>query len=565
MKKNLRQTVLLLCGIVLAALVSSKYYFRIDLTAEKRYTLSPETKQVLRRLDAPLYVDIFLDGNLPVQFRKLRNSVREMFDDFRAYSGSRIIVRFLDPSDASNRQEREERYANLEKFGIRNTTFFKENKDGSQSQQIIFPGAGIAYKNMRLPVNLLSNNLMLPVEAQLNVSLETLEYELIKTINLLSADSIGRVAYTTGHGELSRAEIYDLCNEFVHYSPYNIDPVAINGQLNALYPFKAVIIAKPHNAFDEKDKFVIDRYIMRGGRVMWLISGADVNTDSLSARNMTFAFPLELNLEDQLFTYGIRINPVIVQDIEAHTISVKPEGSSKIASAPWLYYPLIIPSHDHVITKNLDPVWLRYASDIDTVGADGGIRKTVLLQTSESSRTRGLPFMISLGEIERLPEPQQFNKPNRMTAVLLEGQFPSVFRSRNARNLFPDLQEKQAEKSVATKMLVVADGNIARNEVRYTQNGAAPAYPLGYDRDTRLSFANKDFLINALNYLTDDAGLMNLRNREFKMRLLNKPKVADELLKWQIINLALPMLLLLAGGLAYNRWRKYQYGRYRIS
>jgi ABC-2 type transport system permease protein len=555
-KKNIRQFAILFCGIVLAGLISSKYFFRIDLTAEKRYTLSAETKQVLRQLDAPLYVDIFLDGDLTVQFRKLRNSIREMLDDFKAYSGSRIVYRLIDPAEAANHQEREERYAKLEEFGVRKLDFIKKNKDGSLSQQIIFPGAVLSYKNRQLPVNLFSDNRVQPYEMVFNASLEALEYELIKTVNMLSADSIGRVAFTTGHGELDLAETYDLMREFLNF--YHVDRKAINGQLDALDVYKAVIIAKPRTAFDEKDKFVIDRYIMHGGKVMWFVDGADVNTDSLFNTGMTFALALELNLEDQLFTYGVRINKTIVQDFEANEIPVKVDGSSRLVLASWFYYPLVTPSPNHVITRNLNPVWLRYASDIDTVGRDSGIRKSVLLQSSNMSRAKTLPAMISLGEVE-LAYDRHFNKPHRIAAVLLEGEFPSVFRSRNTRSLFPELQEKQAGKSIHTKMVVVSDGDIARNDIRNTTKRLEPAYPLGFDRYTQSTFANKDFLVNAINYLTDDAGLMNLRNREFKLRLLNKQKVNEEQLKWQMINLVLPMLLLLIGGVAYSWWRRYQY------
>jgi len=296
---------------------------------------------------------------------------------------------------------------------------------------------------------------------------------------------------------------------------------------------------------------------MRGGKVMWLIDGANVNIDSLNATSMTFALASELNLEDQMFMYGVRINQTVVQDFYAHTIPLTTDNSPQPVWARWFYYPLVTPSPNHVITRNLIPVWLRYAGDIDTVGYNRDIRKTVLLQTSELSRTKSPPFMITFNE--NMPDPQQFNKPYRITAVLLEGQFPSVFRTRNARNLFPWLQERQAEKSVDTKMLVVASGNIASNDVRYTQRGPEP-FPLGYDRWTRETFGNKDFLVNALNYLTDDAGLMNLRNREFKLRLLDKQKVVHEQVKWQMINLVLPMLLLIAGGWTYNRWRRYKYG-----
>jgi len=558
--RHIRQCIVLLCGIVLAGLISSKYFFRIDLTAEKRYTLSPETKQVLRQLDAPLYVNVYLEGKLPVPFRKFRNSIREMLDDFKTYSGNRVVYRFIDPADAPNRQEREELYAALEGEGIQKITVNIPNKDGSLSQQIIFPGAILSYKDRYSTVNLMSNNRMLPSSMVINASQEVLEYELIKTVNMLSVDSIGCVAFITGHGELSWTETEDLAREFANF--YDVVPKAINGQLDALDSYKAVIIAKPRTPFDEKDKFVIDRYIMRGGKVMWLLDGAIVNIDSLENTGVTIALPSQLHLEDQLFMYGARINRTVVQDIESNIIKVTlADGSSQIVSAPWLYFPLANPSPNHVITRNLNPVWLRYASDIDTVGRDGSVRKSVLLQTSLLSRTRDLPFLISIDEVQRPLSQQQFNKPHRIIAVLLEGQFPSVFRSRNARNLFPELQEKQAEKSVATKMLVVADGDIARNDVRFTQHGAVPAFRLGYDKNTGDTFANKDFLVNALNYLTDDAGLMNLRNREFKMRLLNKQKIIDERMKWQAINLALPMLLLIAGAIGYNRWRRFSYGK----
>ena len=559
-RKNIRQFTFLLCGIVLLAIVSTKYFFRIDLTAEKRYTLSAETKKVLSQLDAPLYVNVFLDGDLPAQFRKFRNSIREMLDDFKLYSGNRIFVYFFDPSDAASAQEREERYAMLYESGIQGIAFQKNNKDGSLSQQIIFPGAIISYKDRQLTVNLLKNSTMLSTEAAINVSLEALEYELIKVVNSLSTDSIGTIALTTGRGELRRAEIEDLGNELSSF--YSLEFQTINGQLDALDRYKAVIIARPCEPFNEKDKFIIDRYIMRGGKVLWLIDGVQVNTDSLSSEmRMTIALSNELNLEDQLFTYGVRVNHNVVQDFMSNVIAVTTDASSQLMPARWLYYPLVTPSQNHVITRNLSPVWLRYASEIDTVGRDGNIRKTVLLQTSELSRVRGVPLMISLNEVQQPIHPQQFNSPHRITAVLLEGSFPSVYRNRNARNLFPELQERQAERSSETKMIVVADGDIARNDVRNTPNGIMASNPLGFDRFTRETFANRDFLVNAINYLTDDAELMKLRNREFKLRLLDRQKVANEQLKWQIINIVLPMLLLITGGIAYNRHRKYRYGR----
>ena len=562
-RKNIRQFIYLVSGIVLMCFISSKYFFRIDLTAEKRYTLSPETRQLLRQLDEPLYVHIFLHGDLPVQFRKFRNTIREMLDDFRTFSGSRIVYSFIDPTDAANAREREENFAILEEAGINRISVFKTNRDGSQTQQIIFPGAIIYYKDRVAPVNLLSANQNIHWEMRLNASFETLEYELIKTVNILKTDSIGHIAFIHGNGELSRTETFDIGMELANY--YEVKRQAINGQLDALDPYKAIIIAKPREAFTESDKFVIDRYIMRGGKVMWLIDGAYVNTDSLYNLSMTVALHQDLNLDDMLFVYGMRVNPSVVQDIVSNEIAVTlTDGSSTAALAPWLYYPLVEPSQNHPITRNLDLVWHRYPGYIDTVGRNSEVRKSVLLQTSPFSRIRTLPTIIDLVEVQQNPEQRHFVNPYLITGVLLEGQFPSVFRNRNARNLFPELQEQQAEKSVETKMILIADGDIARNDVRNTARGLEPWHPLGYDRHTRVTYANREFLVNALHYLTDDAGLMSLRNREFKLRLLNKGKANDERIKWQIINLVLPMIILLIGGVAYNRWRQHKYGEYKI-
>jgi ABC-2 type transport system permease protein len=556
-KKNIRQCILLISGIILLSLVSSKYFFRIDLTAEKRYTLSAESRQILRQLDEPVYFDIYLSGDIPAGFRKLRNSIREMLDDFEAYSGNSFSYTFTDPSGSENAKAREQHYVELENMGLRPVNINKKNKDGSISQQIIFPGALVSYKGRQLTVNFLRNNPERSAEANLNSSIEMLEYELIKAVYRLSADSIGKIAFTIGHGESNRAETYDLAYEFANY--YDVERKLIDGNPNALDSYRAVVIVKPTQAFDEKDKFVIDRYIMNGGKVMWLIDAVNVNTDSLFTTGMTFALASELNLEDQLFTYGVRINPALIQDAVHNDIPVT-TGSSQVTLAPWLYYPLIAPSPEHTVTRNLNPVWLRYAGDIDTVGMDANIRKTVLLQSSPLSRVRHVPFMINLNEVAQMPVQEQFNKPGCIVAVLLEGRFPSVFRSRNTKGLFPSLQEKQVETSTDTKMLVVADGDIARNDVRNTPQGAAPSYPLGYDRYTERTFGNKEFLTIALNYLTDDIGLMKLRNREFQLRLLNGQKAVTERFKWQIINIALPILIILSGGLAYGWRRRHKYG-----
>ncbi|MDR0713112.1 MAG: gliding motility-associated ABC transporter substrate-binding protein GldG, partial [Bacteroidales bacterium] len=532
-KKDIRQCILWTGGIVLLALISSRYSFRIDLTAEKRYTLSAETRQILRNLDAPLHLNIYLEGDLPAEFRKLRTGIREMLDEFKACTGNRLTYRFFDPSEDVKTREREQFHAELKEIGLREVTVNKKNRDGSLSQQQLFPGCVITYKDRMAAINLLSNNRMQPSDVVLNASLEALEYEFIRTIYALSADTVAKVAFITGHGEPGRAETYDIGLEYANF--YDVDRKSINGQPHALDSYKAVIIAKPTQAFDEKDKYVIDRYIMRGGKVLWLLDGIDAHTDSLYASGFTFALASQLNLEDQLFTYGVRINPQLVQDIVNNPIVVTvADGSSQPVPAPWLYHPLVQPSPDNMITRRLNPVWLRYAGHIDTVGMNPDIRKTVLLQTSSFSRAKATPCMIRLDEVKKPVERQHFNQ-SLMVGVLLEGKFPSVFRSRSVKRLFPETNEQQPAESKHTKMIVVSDGDIAVNDVQHTPQGDVPVRPLGYDRYSRQTFGNKDFLVNALNYLTDDAGLMKLRNREFQLRLLDKQKLNDELSKWQII------------------------------
>ncbi|MDR1667130.1 MAG: gliding motility-associated ABC transporter substrate-binding protein GldG [Bacteroidales bacterium] len=560
-KRDIRQCVLWVGGIALLALVSSRYFFRIDLTAEKRYTLSHETRRILRNLDAPLHLNVYLEGDLPPGFRKLRTGIREMLDEFKTYAGHRLICHFFDPAGDVKPDERDQFYAELNETGLRSVTVNRKNRDGSLSQQQLFPGAIITYKDRMSAVNLLNNNRVQSSDVVLNASLESLEYELIRTIYALSSDTIGKVAFITGHGEPGRAETYDLGLEYANF--YDVERKTINGRLDVLDSYKAVIITRPTTPFDEKDKYVIDRYIMRGGKVLWLLDGIDAHTDSLYASGFTFALASQLNLEDQLFTYGVRVNPQLVQDIVNNPIVVTlSDGTSQPTPAPWLYHPLVQPSPHSMITRRLNPIWLRYAGHIDTVGTDSGIRKTVLLQTSPFARISATPCMIRLDEVEKPIERQHFNR-SLIVGVLLEGQFPSLFRSRSVRHLFPEIDEKPLQKGKHTKMIVVSDGDIAVNDVRQTPQGAVPAQPLGHDRYSRQTFGNKDFLVNALNYLTDDAGLMKLRNREFQLRMLDKQKLNDGLTRWQLINVLLPILLWAGGGMICGIWRKRKYGRPR--
>ena len=547
-------------AIILFASLSSFLRVRLDLTEDKRYTLSDQTRKVLKGIKNDIYIQVYLDGEIPIPLKRLKRSVREMLDEFRIASGRKIDYEFINPSEGKNVQQRNAQYQLLENKGLNPVDVRASDTEGGSTTKRIYPGMIVNYNGIEVPVNFL-NNSSSSYEQNILYSVEGLEYEMIQTIATLSSDTINKVAFIEGHGEIPEIETADITMNLARF--FTIDRGTIGGKPGILDKYAAIVIAGPEKVFNESDKLVLDQYIMNGGKVMWLFDEVAVNSDSL-VYGETAALYRPLNIEDQLFRYGARVNPAIVQDLECAPIRLMVMSGGtrqQVDSAPWIYYPLLKPAANHPITRNLNRVKAEFANYIDTVGLDRAIRKKILLSTSKLSRTVSPPVMISLKEAELTPVEKDFNKPNLPVALLLEGVFPSTFKNRAVSNLTDDKNFRIRTESKETKMIVIADADIIRNEVRRVGLKETPL-PLGQDKYTGQVFGNRDFLINCLNYLVDNNGIMELRSRELKLRLLNTSKIKTERLKWQIINITAPIIIVVLAGILYSYFRRKNYTRY---
>lgn len=547
-----------LAGIILFVSVSSFLRLRLDLTEDKRYTLSDPARKVLSDLKNDIYVQVYLDGEMPIPLKKLKRSVGEMLDEFSIASGRKIDYEFINPSESKDAKQRQSRYQSLINKGLNPVNIQSGDSEGGSSQKIIFPGMLLNCNGVEVPVNFLNNDPTISYEQNLLHSIEGLEYQLIQNIATLNSDTIYKVAFIEGHGEIPEIETADLTLNLARF--FTIDRGTIGGKPGILNNYAAVIIAGPEKEFTESDKLVLDQYIMGGGKVIWLFDEVAVNADSL-AFGETAGLYRPLNIEDQIFMYGARVNPAIVQDLECMIIRLKVAtglSSQQIVPAPWVYYPLLVPNSNHPVTRNLNRIKGEFINYIDTVGLDTAIKKTILLSTSKNCRILSPPLIVSLKEAELNPDVKDYNKASLPVAVLLEGVFPSAFRNRVVSNLTEDKDLKIKTESSKTKLIVIADADIIRNEVRRVGLEETPL-PLGQDKYTGQMFGNRDFLINCLNYLVDDHGIMGLRSRELKLRLLDRMKVKSEKTMWQLINVLGPVLLVILSGLVYNYFRKRKY------
>lgn len=541
-----------------ACLLISLVHIRADLTEDRRFTLAEPTKKILRELDRDVRVEVFLDGEMPVGFRKLKRSAAQYLDEFRIASGRRVSYDFINPSAASDRATREKYHQDLMSRGLVPVNVMASDGEGGRTQKKIFPSLTVTSGETVIPVNFLRNNPTLPAETNLLHSTEGLEYEIIQAIATATADTIHSVAFIEGHGELEEIFVADLTLELAKF--YNIDRGVIGGRPGIMDRYAAIIIAAPKKAFDEKDKFIIDQYLMNGGRIMWLAEEVRVNADSLTSGS-TVALYEPLSFSDMLFRYGARINPVIVQDADCMLIPLKVTnrgGESQYVPVPWIYYPLLRPSETHPVTRNLNRVKAEFAGTIDTVGRDPGIKKSILLTTSGQTRTVTPPLVISLDEADEMLQPAMFNAGALPVAVLLEGTFRSVFVNRMTESIMGEAGKKILTESKPTKMIVVADGDIIRNEVSWS-GGVPEPLTLGLDRYTMQTFGNKDFLVNCINYLVNDKGLIEMRSREIRPRLLDQARIKSQRTLWQLVNTIVPVILIILAGLIYTRLKRRRY------
>jgi ABC-2 type transport system permease protein len=550
---------ILIAALAVAIYILSTFIrLRLDLTEDHRYTLSVPTHKVLSGLKNDVFIQVYLDGEMEIAFSRLRRSVKEMLDEFSIVSGKKVDYEFINPSTGKDVKARNNMYQTLVNKGLNPVNIQAKDNEGGTSQKIIFPGMIINYNGIEVPVNFLSNNASLSPEQNLLHSVEGLEYEMIQTISTLCSDTIYKVAFIEGHGEIPEIEVADLTLSLAKF--FTVDRGVIGGKQGMLNNYAALVIAGPENMFDEKDKLAIDQYIMNGGKVLWLYEEVKVNEDSLNFGE-TVALYRPLNLEDQLFKYGVRINPAIVQDLNCMHIPLKVvtrESQQQIVPVPWIYYPLLNTSSASSITRNLNKVQGRFVNYIDTVGLNTEIKKKILLTTSNLSRIVKPPLLISLKEVDSPPEMNQFNKSFLPVAVLLEGKFQSAFRNRMIYDLVDDKNFRIKEESKPSKMIIIADADIIRNGVNRTGTEMTPL-PLGQDRYTQSTFGNKDFLINCLNYLVDENGIMELRSRELKLRLLDKPRIRQNRFNIQIINTTLPIVFVIIAGIIYGFLRRKKY------
>ncbi|MCF8225386.1 MAG: gliding motility-associated ABC transporter substrate-binding protein GldG [Bacteroidales bacterium] len=562
-QQGVLQFLMLLITLGIVSAFSSGHFFRLDLTSEKRYTLAESTKEILQQLDAPVYFRVYLAGDLPPDFLKFQESIGEMLEEFRAYAGENVQYDFINLYDEKNTETRNRTIYNLYQKGLKVTTIKMKDKEGGSVDKTIFPGAMVNYRGLEFPVNLLKNNPALPHEVNLSNSIQTLEYEFSKAIHSLTADDVPKIAFIEGHGELDSIQTHSLMNELKNH--FQVDRGFINGNLEALLDYEAIIIAQPMRPFNEADKFAIDQYIMNGGKVLWFIDPVLTIPDSLES-GMTISLVNQLNIEDLLFKYGIRINYNIINDLQCNFIpvNISVEGEQEDTEMrPWVYNPLLTAPSGHPITRGLNYIQAKFASSLDTLEHKSDpLKHTVLLSTSERSRSRKVPLRITMDEVSRDPDPGLFVEKHLPVAVLSEGTFTSFYINYSVPDGVYPPGVKILDKSKKTSMLVAADGDLIRNDVSL-QRGRYVANDLGYDKYTYQTFGNLEFIMNTVNYMTDDTGLMELRSREFRLRLLNKAITSDKAArgKWMVINIFFPFILIVVFGTVYNVFRNKRYGR----
>ena len=562
-RKHLIQLGITLVLVVVVSLLAEIKFFRIDLTTEKKHTLSQPSRSMLRQLEDVVYVKVYLDGELPAEFVNFRKSIRELMDEFRAYGGEKLQYEFINLYDEPDETIRNRIIGELYDRGLNVTNIQVHDGEGGSSTRMIFPGAIMAYGPFELPVNLLKNNPTLSHEHNLNNSIQTLEYEFARAIRSLTTEEVPRIAFIEGHGELDSLQTHSLMDELKNF--FQVDRGYINGNVEALLNYQALIIARPEHPFSEPDKFAIDQYIMKGGKVLFLLDPVHPFADSLSA-GTTVALANQVGLEDLLFKYGVRVNYNLVADLQCNYVPVNtaPVGEeARFTMMPWVYHPLLAGPVNHPVSRGLNYVKSQFASSLDTLaGSTGQVSKTVLLATSPASRTRDVPLYINMEEVTVQPDPALYNSAKLPIGVLLEGEFESFFKNYPVPDGVIPSDWKLIPQGQPSSIFVLTDGDIVANEVIFEQ-GAYRAQPLGYDRYTQQTFGNSEFIMNVVNYMTDKTGLMELRSREFKLRLLNKELISQkpQLLKWKLINTLLPLLLVMITGLIIQLVRRRRYTR----
>lgn len=558
MKRKINDLIqfLVLALIIIAVNVISSFVFgRYDATTEKRFTLHPATLKIVESIEERILIRVYLEGDFNSGFQRLSKETKQILDEFRAYNQN-IEYEFIDPNGYDNPQQNRELKKQLADYGVQ-PTVVEDFKDGEKIQKEVYPGAVIFQGNEVIPISLLKSQIATNSEVQINNSVQNLEYAFANVFRQLQVTNKKTIGFVSGHGELDDKFIADIALRLSAYysvSRFNMrefsDTVEFNlsEQQRNINRFDAIVIAKPKAKFTDLDKLLIDQYIMTGGKVLWFVDPVEANMDSLSFKSEFIAYPImdQLNLTDMLFKYGVRVNTNLVEDMVSAGVNDRRNVH------PWVYFPMIMPIEKHPIVKNLNAVKLEFASTLDTI-ITPGIKKTFLLKTSPYTRVVPSPHRVSLATLYEKPNPALFPKKHVPVAVLLEGKFDSYFKNRIAPTSQLDANYKFVEKGVETQMIVVADGDAVKNQVNLVNPNIPKGtpLPLGYDQFTGVEYGNKDFVLNAMDYLLDDSGLINVRSRELQIRLLDKNKIQKEKLYWQILTTLAPVLLVLLSGGVY--------------
>ncbi|MES2810830.1 MAG: gliding motility-associated ABC transporter substrate-binding protein GldG [Bacteroidota bacterium] len=555
MKNNFKKFSILIVGLLAINIVSNFIFKRFDLTQDKRYTLSETTLDILKNAKEPLYVDVFLEGNFPPEFKRLQSETKQMLEELKAYN-SNIIFQFVNPLENS-----EEAEAVMKSFYERGLTPIKITVDekGKQSQEVVYPWAIATYKNKSTKLSLLKNKMGQSTEEKVISSVQHLEYAFADAFHKITTEKKKKIAVIKGKKELAdvfKADFLQTVRDNYFIAPFPLDSVKTNPELfeKALKTFDLAIIAKPKSAFTDEEKQVLDQFIINGGKTLWLIDAVDIDMENLNKTGNTLAFPMDLGLNDMFFKYGFRINPVLIKDMQAAPIALATgnRGSeTQYQNYLWLYSPYVFADSKHPVVNNMDGIKMEYANPIDTL--KNGIKKTVLLKSSPYSKKVGTPVEVNLEMVNEKPDTQDYLPGNIPVSILLEGKFHSVFENRVLA--FKDATFKPSDKS--TKMIVISDGDVIKNQL--DENGQP--MELGFDKWTNQAYANKEFLMNCVNYLLDDNGLINIRSKQVDLPLLDKEKVSENYTYTQFLTVGLPLVILGVFGIVFTYLRKRRFSK----
>ena len=544
--------------LVLINVLGAQFHERVDLTNEKRFTISSPVKKLLRNLDSEISIDIFLKGELPSGFKKLAKSTEELLQEFKETAKYKIKYRFVASEDHMEGTERT--YADtLTALGAQPINLKVQLKSGEQSQYI-YPAALIHYKERIQPVNLYPGASFIITPSELNSAEALLEYNFAAAIQMLVQPVKPMIAYSIGNGEPTAANTYDLV-ENVLKKDYSLFTIDINTQPVIPDTFKLLLIVKPTLPFTENEKIKIDQYVMRGGKIIWCLDRLNAEMDSLRLKNQVIAYDRNLNVYDLLFKYGVRINPDLLMDLQCDFLPFDVNGNGQFEFLHWNYFPLFQSKSNHLINKHIGLVAGRFVNSMDTVKA-GGLTKTILLSSSANSRIISAPALISGDENRNAPEDDKFKSKDIPAAILVEGKFNSLYANRVSTATMDSMDRYgtpfQSSCIYPNKMIIISDGDIPLNSV--SQNNPIPmgVNPFTVQSQYQYQFANKDFVQNCLGYLINNSGLIEAKAKDYTLRLLDAKKI-EQRTTWQLINIVLPVLLVLLFAAAYQFWRKRKY------